>query len=81
MLGQGQCFCVGVGELSHGLFPCFGLGLWLILGIVGKLCGHLFKSSLPCVGADNKAFFVISMSEKGAHIYELVAQTVSEKNV
>ncbi|NXH37162.1 ARHGC factor, partial [Myiagra hebetior] len=33
------------------------------------------------VATDNKAFFVISMSEKGAHIYELVAQTVSEKNV
>lgn len=34
-----------------------------------------------CVAPDNKAFFVISMSENGAHIYELVAQTVSEKNV
>uniref|UniRef100_A0A8B9T037 Rho guanine nucleotide exchange factor 12 n=1 Tax=Anas platyrhynchos TaxID=8839 RepID=A0A8B9T037_ANAPL len=33
------------------------------------------------VATDNKAFFVISMSENGAHIYELVAQTVSEKNV
>uniref|UniRef100_A0A8C5TRU2 Rho guanine nucleotide exchange factor 12 n=1 Tax=Malurus cyaneus samueli TaxID=2593467 RepID=A0A8C5TRU2_9PASS len=32
------------------------------------------------VATDNKAFFVISMSENGAHIYELVAQTVSEKN-
>uniref|UniRef100_H9G7D5 Rho guanine nucleotide exchange factor 12 n=1 Tax=Anolis carolinensis TaxID=28377 RepID=H9G7D5_ANOCA len=31
------------------------------------------------VATDNKAFFVISMSENGAHIYELVAQTVSEK--
>ncbi|XP_053852897.1 rho guanine nucleotide exchange factor 12 isoform X3 [Vidua macroura] len=33
------------------------------------------------VATDNKAFFVISMSATGAHIYELVAQTVSEKNV
>nr|XP_016850206.1 PREDICTED: rho guanine nucleotide exchange factor 12 isoform X5 [Anolis carolinensis] len=33
------------------------------------------------VATDNKAFFVISMSENGAHIYELVAQTVSEKTV
>uniref|UniRef100_A0A8C5TSN2 Rho guanine nucleotide exchange factor 12 n=1 Tax=Malurus cyaneus samueli TaxID=2593467 RepID=A0A8C5TSN2_9PASS len=33
------------------------------------------------VATDNKAFFVISMSENGAHIYELVAQTVSEKNL
>uniref|UniRef100_A0A8C3HK92 Rho guanine nucleotide exchange factor 12 n=1 Tax=Chrysemys picta bellii TaxID=8478 RepID=A0A8C3HK92_CHRPI len=31
------------------------------------------------VATDNKAFFVISMSENGAQIYELVAQTVSEK--
>ncbi|MGH0162307.1 UNVERIFIED_CONTAM: hypothetical protein FKN15_042551 [Acipenser sinensis] len=28
---------------------------------------------------DNKAFFVLSMSDNGAHIYELVAQTVSEQ--
>ncbi|XP_030076219.1 rho guanine nucleotide exchange factor 12 isoform X2 [Microcaecilia unicolor] len=33
------------------------------------------------VATDNKALFVISMSENGAQIYELVAQTVSEKNV
>lgn len=33
------------------------------------------------VATDNKAFFVISMSENGAQIYELVAQTVSEKTV
>ncbi|KAJ7304983.1 hypothetical protein JRQ81_010719 [Phrynocephalus forsythii] len=33
------------------------------------------------VATDNKAFFVISMSENGAHIYELVAQTVSEKTL
>lgn len=63
-----------VGGLSHELFfHCFGLGLCSVLGIV--------KSFPPCVAADNKAFFVISMSENGAHIYELVAQTVSEKNV
>lgn len=81
MIGQGQCFCIR--ELSHELFPCFGLGLWLAVGIFGKLCGtwQVFNPSLCCVGADNKAFFVISMSATGAHIYELVAQTVSEKNV
>nr|XP_033773720.1 rho guanine nucleotide exchange factor 12 isoform X2 [Geotrypetes seraphini] len=33
------------------------------------------------VATDNKALFVISMSENGAQIYELVAQTVSEKNM
>ncbi|XP_040832748.1 rho guanine nucleotide exchange factor 12 isoform X6 [Ochotona curzoniae] len=33
------------------------------------------------VATDNKAFFVISMSDNGAQIYELVAQTVSEKTV
>uniref|UniRef100_A0A8D0KNC0 Rho guanine nucleotide exchange factor 12 n=1 Tax=Salvator merianae TaxID=96440 RepID=A0A8D0KNC0_SALMN len=33
------------------------------------------------VATDNKAFFVISMSENGAQIYELMAQTVSEKTV
>lgn len=46
-------------------------------------CGTrpLVKFFPPCVASDNKAFFVISMSENGAHIYELVAQTVSEKNV
>lgn len=33
------------------------------------------------VATDNKALFVISMSDNGAQIYELVAQTVSEKNV
>ncbi|XP_032905513.1 rho guanine nucleotide exchange factor 12 isoform X4 [Amblyraja radiata] len=31
------------------------------------------------VATDNKAFFVISMSADGAQIYELVAQTVSER--
>ncbi|XP_075460244.1 rho guanine nucleotide exchange factor 12 isoform X2 [Ascaphus truei] len=33
------------------------------------------------VATDNKALFVISMSENGAQIYELIANTVSEKNV
>nr|XP_024646888.1 rho guanine nucleotide exchange factor 12 [Macaca nemestrina] len=33
------------------------------------------------VATDNKALFVISMSDNGAQIYELVAQTVSEKTV
>ncbi|XP_038609248.1 rho guanine nucleotide exchange factor 12 isoform X4 [Tachyglossus aculeatus] len=33
------------------------------------------------VATDNKALFVISMSENRAQIYELVAQTVSEKTV
>ncbi|XP_044148492.1 rho guanine nucleotide exchange factor 12 isoform X1 [Bufo gargarizans] len=33
------------------------------------------------VATDNKAFFVISMSDNGAQIYELIANTVSEKNV
>ncbi|XP_069080973.1 rho guanine nucleotide exchange factor 12 isoform X2 [Pleurodeles waltl] len=33
------------------------------------------------VATDNKAFFVISMSDNSSQIYELVAQTVSEKNV
>ncbi|CAI9544777.1 unnamed protein product [Staurois parvus] len=33
------------------------------------------------VATDNKALFVISMSDNGAQIYELIASTVSEKNV
>ncbi|KAM9299421.1 rho guanine nucleotide exchange factor 12 [Gastrophryne carolinensis] len=33
------------------------------------------------VATDNKALFVISMSENGAQIYELIANSVSEKNV
>ncbi|XP_078538287.1 rho guanine nucleotide exchange factor 12 isoform X2 [Lissotriton helveticus] len=33
------------------------------------------------VATDNKALFVISMSDNSSQIYELVAQTVSEKNV
>ncbi|XP_053547565.1 rho guanine nucleotide exchange factor 12 isoform X2 [Bombina bombina] len=33
------------------------------------------------VATDNKALFVISMSENGAQIYELIANTVSERNV
>ncbi|KAM4702657.1 rho guanine nucleotide exchange factor 12 isoform 2-T2 [Rhinophrynus dorsalis] len=33
------------------------------------------------VATDNKALFVISMSQNGAQIYELIANTVSEKNV
>uniref|UniRef100_A0A8C5K840 Rho guanine nucleotide exchange factor 12 n=1 Tax=Jaculus jaculus TaxID=51337 RepID=A0A8C5K840_JACJA len=33
------------------------------------------------VATDNKALFVISMSDNGAQIYELVAQTVSEKTL
>ncbi|XP_031761047.1 rho guanine nucleotide exchange factor 12 isoform X4 [Xenopus tropicalis] len=32
------------------------------------------------VATDNKAFFVISMSKNGAQIYELIANSVSEKN-
>lgn len=28
---------------------------------------------------DNKSFFVVSMSDYGAQIYELMAQTVSEQ--
>lgn len=50
---------------------------------VRMLCRTRFaiKCFPLCVTPDNKAFFVISMSENGAHIYELVAQTVSEKNM
>ncbi|KAG8434624.1 hypothetical protein GDO86_012838 [Hymenochirus boettgeri] len=33
------------------------------------------------VATDNKALFVISMSKNGAQIYELIANTISEKNV
>ncbi|XP_066462179.1 rho guanine nucleotide exchange factor 12 isoform X2 [Eleutherodactylus coqui] len=33
------------------------------------------------VATDNKALFVISMSDNGAQIYELIANSVSEKNV
>ncbi|XP_053307478.1 rho guanine nucleotide exchange factor 12 [Spea bombifrons] len=33
------------------------------------------------VATDNKALFVISISENGAQIYELIANTVSEKNI
>uniref|UniRef100_A0A670KLF1 Rho guanine nucleotide exchange factor 12 n=1 Tax=Podarcis muralis TaxID=64176 RepID=A0A670KLF1_PODMU len=51
-------------------------------------CKHIFSPVIKLntvlvrqVATDNKAFFVISMSENGAQIYELVAQTVSEKTV
>lgn len=61
------------------------MGFLLALGwgcaLVWFLGSCLSAPFPPCVGADNKAFFVISMSATGAHIYELVAQTVSEKNV
>ncbi|XP_034149892.1 rho guanine nucleotide exchange factor 12 isoform X2 [Esox lucius] len=33
------------------------------------------------VATDNKSFFVLSMSENGAQIYELMAQTVSEQRM
>ncbi|KAJ8397216.1 hypothetical protein AAFF_G00440500 [Aldrovandia affinis] len=33
------------------------------------------------VATDNKSFFVLSMSDNGAQIYELMAQTVSEQRV
>ncbi|XP_051534790.1 rho guanine nucleotide exchange factor 12 isoform X2 [Myxocyprinus asiaticus] len=33
------------------------------------------------VATDNRSFFVISMSENGAQIYELMAQTVSEQRI
>ncbi|XP_051962907.1 rho guanine nucleotide exchange factor 12-like [Xyrauchen texanus] len=33
------------------------------------------------VATDNRSFFVISMSENGAQIYELMAQTVSEQSM
>lgn len=44
---------------------------------VGHIVRVIFVSFFP----DNKALFVISMSDNGAQIYELVAQTVSEKTV
>lgn len=63
-----------------GFLLALGWGYALFLGSCVGLA--LSECSLPSlVGADNKAFFVISMSATGAHIYELVAQTVSEKNV
>lgn len=34
---------------------------------------------LPLLLSDNKSFFVLSMSDNGAQIYELMAQTVSEQ--
>ena len=43
--------------------------------------GHIIRVNLSCFFSDNKALFVISMSDNGAQIYELVAQTVSEKTV
>lgn len=39
LIGQGQRFCLSVREFSHGLSPCFGLGLWLVVGIFGRLFG------------------------------------------
>ncbi|XP_069802587.1 rho guanine nucleotide exchange factor 12 isoform X2 [Dendropsophus ebraccatus] len=48
-----------------------------IFSPVIKLNTVLFRQ----VATDNKAFFVISMSDNGAQIYELIANTVSEKNV
>lgn len=44
---------------------------------VGCIVRVIFLFFFP----DNKALFVISMSDNGAQIYELVAQTVSEKTV
>lgn len=43
--------------------------------------GHIIRAIFVLFFPDNKALFVISMSDNGAQIYELVAQTVSEKTV
>lgn len=44
---------------------------------------YIFNVSSPLFAflssSDNKSFFVLSMSENGAQIYELTAQTVSEQ--
>lgn len=45
------------------------------------LCRLHCESNFCLFFPDNKALFVISMSDNGAQIYELVAQTVSEKTV
>lgn len=37
------------------------------------------KSVYNTLFTDNKSFFVVSMSDYGAQIYELMAQTVSEQ--
>lgn len=49
----------------------------LEMASVDHIVRVIFVLSFP----DNKALFVISMSDNGAQIYELVAQTVSEKTV
>ncbi|XP_062873206.1 rho guanine nucleotide exchange factor 12 isoform X2 [Trichomycterus rosablanca] len=48
-----------------------------IFSPVIKLNSLLVRS----VATDNRSFFLISMSDKGAQIYELMAQTVSEQKV
>ncbi|XP_018081259.1 rho guanine nucleotide exchange factor 12 isoform X2 [Xenopus laevis] len=65
----------------------------LILRCVSKILAatseskHIFSPVIKLntvlvrqVATDNKAFFVISMSKNGAQIYELIANSVSEKN-
>lgn len=37
------------------------------------------KNTVTLCSTDNKSFFVLSMSDSGAQIYELMAQTVSEQ--
>ncbi|KAG7516818.1 rho guanine nucleotide exchange factor 12-like isoform X1 [Solea senegalensis] len=66
----------------------------LVLKLHGKILAsaidtkHIFSPIIKLntvlvrpVATDNKAFFVLSMSDNGAQIYELMAQTVSDRRM
>ncbi|XP_023681939.2 rho guanine nucleotide exchange factor 12-like isoform X3 [Paramormyrops kingsleyae] len=60
----------------------------LVLRCHSKNTKHIFSPVIKLstvlvrsVATDNRSFFVLSMSENGAQIYELMAQSVSEKKI
>ncbi|XP_034745196.1 rho guanine nucleotide exchange factor 12-like isoform X3 [Etheostoma cragini] len=59
----------------HGKNPASVADTKLIFSPIIKLNTVLVRP----VATDNKSFFVLSMSENGAQIYELMAQTVSDQ--
>ncbi|XP_051521206.1 rho guanine nucleotide exchange factor 12-like isoform X2 [Myxocyprinus asiaticus] len=63
-----RCHCknlAGTADTKHIFSPIINLSTVLVRS----------------VATDNRSFFVISMSENGAQIYELMAQTVSEQRM
>ncbi len=85
----------GTADTKHKFSPIIKLNTVLVRSVATgeHLTSHLSHTLSPHIfkneslqgswfpRTDNRSFFVISMSENGAQIYELMAQTVSEQRM